>query len=84
MSPSRPGSGCLKGCLFALGIFLTPLMLAGGYGAWYLWQGYRHDPVLVAVRELVRHDGLAQALLGSNIRITGVEGNFFSFAIGNT
>ena len=82
MSSSRPGTGCLKGCLIALLLLLTPLALVGGYGAWFLWQGFRHDPVMIAVGEVVRRDGIAQAVLGSNIHITGVEGNFRSFVPG--
>ena len=81
-APSRPGTGCLKGCLFALLLFLAPVALVGASGAWFLWQGFRHDPVLMAVGEMVRRDGYAQALLGGNIHITGVEGNFRSFVPG--
>jgi hypothetical protein len=78
----RSGSGCLKGCLIAVALVLLPLALVGGYGGWFLWQGFRHDPVLGVVSELVRHDGMAEAVLGENIKITGVEGNAFSFVSG--
>ena len=81
-APSRPGTGCLKGCLFALLLVLAPVALVGAYGAWFLWQGFRNDPVMIAVGEVVRRDGIAQTVLGGNIRITGVEGNFRSFVPG--
>ena len=81
--PYRPRSGgCLKGCLLALALLLLPFLLVGGYGAWFLWQGFRHDPTLVAVGELVRRDGIAGSVLGEDIRITGVAGNAFSFVPG--
>jgi hypothetical protein len=80
---SRPRSGgCLKGCLLALALLLLPALLAGGYGAWFLWQGFRNNPTLVAVGELVRRDGIAEAVLGEDIHITGVAGNAFSFVPG--
>jgi hypothetical protein len=81
-APSRSSSGCLKGCLVALALILLPMILVGGYGAWFLWQGFRDDSTLAAVAQLVRHDGMAEAVLGENIQITGVEGNAFSFAPG--
>jgi hypothetical protein len=80
--PPHSGSGCLKGCLIALALLLLPVALVGAYGGWFLWQGFRHDPVLGAVSELVRRDGMAQAALGQHIEITGVEGNAFSFVPG--
>src|SRR3954468_1454488 len=80
--PPRRGFGCLKGCLLALALIALPVILVGGYGAWFVWQGFRHDPTLIAVGELVRHDGMAQAVLGDDIRITGVAGNAFSFVPG--
>lgn len=77
--PPRSGHGCLFGCLGALAIFLLPVLLVSAYGAWFVYQGYRHSPVLQAVTELVRHDGTAGQVLGDNIHITGVEGDSFSF-----
>ena len=82
MPSQRSGLGCLKGCLLALGLILLPVVLVGGYGAWFVWQGFRHDPTLIAVGELVRRDGMAEAVLGDDIRITGVTGNAFSFVPG--
>ena len=71
MAPSsaapRSGSGCLKGCLIAIALVVLPVVLVSAYSAWFLWQGFRHDPTLAAVSELVRHDGMAEAVLGSNI-----------------
>jgi hypothetical protein len=42
-----------------MAIVFLPILLAGGYGTWFLWQGFRHDPVMRTVTELVRRDGLA-------------------------
>ena len=86
-NPPRPrqpvsGHGCLFGCLGALAVLLLPELLVSAYGAWFFYQGFRHDPVLQAVSELVRHDGMAEQVLGEDIRITGVEGNAFSFMSG--
>ncbi len=58
------------------------MLLAGGYGAWFLWQGFRHDPVLRTVAELVSRDGLAHQVLGDDIHVAGVEGNAFSYVPG--
>jgi len=80
--PPHSGSGCLKGCLIALALLLLPVALVGAYGGWFLWQGFRHDPVVRAVSELVRHDGMAETALGENIQITGIEGSAFSFVPG--
>ncbi len=78
----RRSNGCLWGCLAVLAFIFLPVMLAGGYGAWFLYQGFRHDPVLTAVTELARHDGLAHQVLGEDIEVTGVAGNAFSFVPG--
>jgi hypothetical protein len=78
----RRSNGCLWGCLAVLAFIFLPVMLAGGYGAWFLYQGFRHDPVLRAVTELTRHDGLAHQVLGDDITVTGVAGNAFSFVPG--
>lgn len=78
----RRSNGCLWGCLAILAIIFLPMIAAGGYGAWFLYQGFHRDPVLRAVAELARRDGLAHQILGNDIRITGVEGNAFSYAPG--
>lgn len=78
----RSGSSCLKGCLFALVLLLLPVMLVGAYSAWYFWQGFRRDPALRAVAELVRHDGMAEAVLGEHIEITGIRADMFSLMPG--
>ena len=75
-------NGCLWGCLAVLAFILLPVILAGSYGAWLLYQGFRHDPVLRAVTELTRHDGLAHQVLGDDIAVTGVAGNAFAFTPG--
>jgi hypothetical protein len=75
----RRSNGCLWGCLAVLAFIFLPVMVAGGYGAWFLYQGFRHDPVLRTVTELTRRDGLAHQILGDDIEVTGVTGNAFSF-----
>src|SRR5882757_3743000 len=72
--PQKRGNGCLWGCLILLLILCLPPILAGGYGAWFLYDGYKRSPVLRVVGELVREDGMAQQALGFGAVITGVEG----------
>lgn len=74
--------GCLWGCLAIVAFLFLPVLLAGGYGAWFVWQGFHNDPVLRTVSELVRRDGLAHQVLGDDIRVAGVEGNAFSYVPG--
>lgn len=74
--------GCLWGCLGVLLLLFLPVLLAGGYGTWFLWQGFRHDPVLRTVAGLVRSDGLAHQLLGNDVHVAGVYGNAFSYMPG--
>ncbi len=81
-SPPRGGNGCLWGCLIVLLILSLPPVLLGGYGAWFLADGYRHSPVLRVVSELVRSDGMVQQVLGRGTVVTGVEGNVFSWVPG--
>ena len=82
-SPRR-SHGCLWGCLILVLILVIPPMLIGGYGAWFLWDGFRRDPVLRVVGEMVRRDGMAQQVLGTGAVVTGVEGNFFSWMPGGS
>lgn len=84
VQPQKRGNGCLWGCLIALLLVSLPFILAGGYGAWFLWDGYKRDPVLRVVGEMVRSDGMARQVLGNNITITGVESNSFSWMPGQT
>ena len=80
---TRPRShGCLWGCLAIVLILALPPLLAGGYGAWFLWQGFRRDPVTRTITELVRRDGLAHQVLGDDVHVVGIEGNAFSYAPG--
>ena len=81
-SPARSNRGCLWGCLAVLAFFFLPVLLAAGYGAWFFYQGYLSDPVLRGVIALVRQDGMAEAALGENIHITGVEGSALSYMWG--
>lgn len=77
-------NGCLWGCLILLLILALPPVLMGGYGAWFLWDGYRRDPVLRLVGELVREDGMAQQVLGFGASVTAVDGNIFSWMPGGS
>ena len=65
-------------------LLALPPTLMGGYGAWFLWDGYRRDPVMRLVGEMVREDGMARQVLGSGAVVTGMEGNFFSWMPGHT
>jgi hypothetical protein len=78
----RSRHGCLFGCLGALAIVALPVVLVSAYSAWFFYQGFRNDPGLRAVIELVRQDGMAEQVLGENIRITGVDGSALSFVPG--
>jgi hypothetical protein len=79
----RPrGNGCLWGCLGVAAIVALPFLFAWGYGAWFLWHGFRESPMARAAIEMVRRDGLAQRVLGRPITVTGVEGNSFAFGTG--
>jgi len=78
----KRGSGCAWGCLVLMLIFLLPPIFLGGYGAWFLYDGYKHSPVLRLAGELVRQDGMVQEVLGPGAVITGVEGNIFSWLPG--
>jgi len=78
----RRSNGCLWGCLAVLAIVFLPLLIAGGYGAWFIYQGFKHDPVLRTVTIVLRQDGLAHRVLGNDIHVTGVQGNAFSFVPG--
>lgn len=82
--PPRRSNGCLWGCLIVVVIFSLPFLFAGGFGAWFLLDGYKRDPVLRVVGELVREDGMAQMALGHGAVITGVEANSFSWMPGRT
>ena len=79
----RRSNGCLWGCFAVLAIVFLPLLIAGGYGAWFVYQGFKRDPVLRTVTTLLRQDGLAHRVLGNDIHVTGVEGNAFSFVLGS-
>lgn len=81
--PPRSHHGCLWGCLAVLAFIFLPVLLAAGYGGWFFYQGYRRDPVLQAVVQLVRRDGMAQAVLSENIHVTGIEGSALSYMWGS-
>ena len=75
-------NGCLMGCLILVLIVTIPPILAAGYGAWYLWEGYRHNPAYRLAADLVREDGMTRQALGPGAQITGIEGNVFSWMPG--
>jgi hypothetical protein len=78
----RRSHGCLMGCLILVMIVTVPPLLAAGYGAWYIWEGYRHNPAYRLAADLVRRDGMTQEILGPDPVITGVAGNVFSWMPG--
>jgi hypothetical protein len=82
--PPRRSNGCLWGCLILALIVILPPALLGGYGAWFLYDGFRRSPVLTVVNELVREDGMARQVLGSDAVVTSVVGNVFSWMPGKT
>ena len=81
-TPPPRRHGCLWGCLGVLALVLLPFLLATGYSAWFWLEGYRRDPVLRAVVELVRGDGMAGQVLGRNIQIEGVDASAMSYMWG--
>lgn len=83
-SPPPRHHGCLWGCLAVLAFIFLPVLLAAGYGGWFFYSGYRRDPVLRAVVQLVRRDGMAQAVLGENIHVTGIEGSALAYMWGSS
>ena len=79
----RPRShGCLWGCLGVLLVVMLPVIVSWGYGAWFLYRGFRESPMMRTAIEMMQQDGLAQRVMGRPITVTGVEGNSFSFATG--
>jgi hypothetical protein len=81
-SPPRRTHGCLWGCVAVLAFIFLPVLVAAVYSAWFFYQGYRRDPVLHGVIELVRQDGLAEEVLGEDIHVTGIEGSALSYMWG--
>ena len=75
--------GCFWGCLGIVAILFLPVLLAGGYGTWFLWQGFRSDPVMRSVSELVRRDGLAHQVLGDDVRVVGHDRQCFLLHAGH-
>lgn len=48
------------------------------YGGWFLFSGFRNDPVLHGVMDTVNGDRIARAVLGDNIEITSLESSSFN------
>ena len=82
--PPRRSNGCLWGCLIVLLLMFLPMIAAGGYGAWFFMDGYKRNPVLRVVGELVAHDGMARQVLGDGAVVTGIAGNYFSWMPGSS
>ena len=84
LPPPRSNRGCLWGCLAVLAFIFLPVLLAAVTGGWFFYQGYRRDSVLQAVVQLVRRDGMAEAVLGENIHVTRIEGGALSYMWGSS
>ena len=78
--PVRRSHGCLWGCLGVFLIVALPIVIAGVYGTWFLYDGFRRDPVMKVVGELVRRDSTVHEVLGNPVQITGVQANVFSWS----
>src|ERR1700760_1772871 len=76
------GSGCLWGCLALVLLVSLPVIVAGGFGAWWWTHGYRREPAFRLAMQLVRHDSLAHQVMGDAIVVAGIEGNNFSWMPG--
>jgi hypothetical protein len=71
--PPRRRNGCLWGCLGALGVVL---LLAGGgigYTAYTLYRELQGDSHLSVILEMVRQDGRAADVIGSDFHVMQVE-----------
>ena len=80
--PRRKSGGCLWGCL---GVVLIVLLVFGGlfgFGAWFLHRNIENDSRLQTIMAIVRNNPRAQAVLGSDIRIAGIESRTFVMATG--
>lgn len=78
----RRGNGCIYGCLAVLLIAALPVVLAAGYGSWFLYRGLNDDPVVQLARDLVVRDGITSQVLGAPVHITGIRGNAWSWVPG--
>jgi hypothetical protein len=85
---SEPGEprphhhGCLWGCLGLVLIVGLGIASMLGYSMWYVYTGFKNDPRLQSIMEVVRHDPRAEDVLGRNIHIVEVETHTFAFSTG--
>lgn len=80
--PRRRSGGCLWGCLGLVLIVVVGLGGIVGYSAWFLHKGFENDSRLQTIMAIVRHDVRAEAVLGRNIHIAGVESHTFMMETG--
>jgi hypothetical protein len=71
--PEKKHHGCLWGCLAAIILIALPAAGLAGYGGWLLYHGLTGDSGTRAVVEALQDNGVAEAVLGRDIRLAGVE-----------
>jgi hypothetical protein len=80
--PRRRSGGCLWGCLGLL--LIVAIVLGGvfGYSAWFLHKGFENDSRIQTIMAIVQSDARAEAVLGRNIHIAGIESQTFAMGTG--
>jgi hypothetical protein len=78
----RRGNGCLYGCGALVLIIALPTILMAGFGTWFFHHDAWHDPAVRQASIMVVHDDLARQVLGAPIKVTGVQGNAWSWMPG--
>jgi hypothetical protein len=77
--PARRGSGCLKGCLWALLVAVLVFGAGTGLIAWHLYSEFRGDPRLQAVVLAVKSDARGRGELGRHFAVMEVDRRFYPF-----
>ena len=80
--PRRRSGGCLWGCLGLVLILVVGFGGIVGFSAWFLHKGFENDSRLQTIMNIVHNDARAEAVLGRNIHIVGVESHTFVMATG--
>lgn len=76
--PERKNRGCLWGCLAALAIVILPAIGLTGYGSWLVYHSITSDAGTRAVVNALQKNGVAEAVLGQDIRLVGIGGHAFA------